>query len=79
MADSRLLRRARPELVISPAWLESLCQLSMLCACPFLQPAGTKLFRLTAAQGATRFQPAGRVGPNAPLTKALLLRYQIAV
>jgi hypothetical protein len=36
-------------------------------------------FRLTAAQGATRLQPAGRVGPYAPLTKALLFRYQIAV
>ena len=52
---------------------------SALGSVSLLQPAGMKLFGLTAAQGATRLQPAGRVGPYAPLTKALLFRYQIAV
>jgi hypothetical protein len=39
----------------------------------------TALWNSSQAQGATRFQPTGRVGPKAPPVKILLLRYQIAV
>ena len=39
---------------------------------------GTRSVR-NLAHGPTRLQPAGSVGPIAPLTKTLLFRYQIAV
>jgi len=42
-------------------------------------PAGNPLDSVSSAQGATKLQPTGSVGPQAAPAKTLLFRYQIAV